>query len=84
MNIYEDILNIDEATFDNLMSIGILRPSAKENLIIYTYYLRECEKGKGRMQALINTADAFNKTDEAIKKIVYKIRKHVRTLDRKE
>lgn len=81
MNIYEDILRIDEATFDNLMSIGLLRPSAKENLDIYSYYLQECEKGNGKMQAMINTADEFNKTDEAIKKIIYKIRKHVRALD---
>ena len=72
MTIYERILNIDQATFDRLMSFGILRSNARRDLQIYEYYLSESEK-HGSMQAMTNAGDKFNLTDEAIKKIVYRI-----------
>jgi hypothetical protein len=71
MTIYERILNIDEATFDKLMSFGLLRSNAKRDLEIYEYYLEQKEK-VGSMQAMTNTSDFFRISEDVVQKIIYK------------
>ncbi|OJV40839.1 MAG: hypothetical protein BGO29_14825 [Bacteroidales bacterium 36-12] len=71
MSIYEAILNIDEATFDRLMSLGVLRSNAKRDLLIYEYYLSECER-HGSMQAMTNTSEEFKVSEDIVQRIVYR------------
>ncbi len=79
MNVYKDILNIDESIIQKLSSMGLLRSTATRDLEIYAYYLKELESsnGKEKIQAHINTADHFNISDDRVKTIIYKIRNHV-------
>jgi len=71
MTIYERILNIDETTFDRLMSFGLLRSNAKRDLEIYEYYLEQKEK-VGSMQAMIDVSDFFRISEDVVQKIIYK------------
>lgn len=78
MSIYQQILQIDETTFDNLLATGFLRANAKRDLRIYEYYLAECEK-YGSMQAITNSAEKFFLSTDHIKRVIY----HVRKISRK-
>ena len=71
MSIYERILNIDETTFNRLMSAGLLRSNAKRDLNIYEYYLEQKER-VGSMQAMIDASELFSVSEDVVQKIVYK------------
>jgi hypothetical protein len=73
MSIYQQLLQIDESTFDRLYSLGLFRYNVKRDLQIYAFYLRESQTC-GSMQAMTNAATEFMLSEDAIQKIVYAMR----------
>jgi len=65
----------NEPTIEYLFSKGIIGLEAKERLEIYTFYSEQLNSGIGRMVAFTITAEKYNKTEEAIKKIIYRLNK---------
>ena len=73
MTVFERILHIDEPTFNRLLALGVLRPNARRNLLIYEYYLAEAIK-YGSMQAITNAAMRFCLSDKSIEKIIQRFK----------
>lgn len=73
MTIYQQLLHIDEATFERLMASGLMRANARRDLLIYARYLADRPR-HGSMQAMSNAARHFHLGEDQVKKIIYRLR----------
>lgn len=71
--IYEQVLHIDEPTFERLMASGLMRANARRDLLMYESYLHD-RPLYGSMQAICNASEKFHLSEDQAKKIIYAIR----------
>lgn len=74
MGAYDLIQQFEPSMLDILISKGLLRSTVKRDKEIYEFYLVECLKGNGRMQARTNTAEKFSISEDRISKIIQKMK----------
>jgi hypothetical protein len=69
-----ELILIDKCYLEHLQKIGLLKFNAIRNLDMYDYYCRQ-KKIVGSMQAITNTAAKYFLSENAVQKVVGKMRK---------
>lgn len=74
MGAYDLISTIEPSKLDILISRGFLRQTVWRDIERYEFYMNECLKGIGRMQARTNTAEKFNISEDRVSQIIQKMK----------